>query len=386
MGMNSPLESSDRFRRVQMNALMSDLLGLIRGKNTDLMSYEEVARRIKAYQQIEMGTQMVALDKIIGSVGRYKDFTREFLPRTNINRDRWTRVDRVLHSLQGYPPIELYKIGDAYFVRDGNHRVSVARANGLTHIEAYVTEVQTDIDLTPEDFTLDQWIVKVERAEFNAATRLDAMRPDNGVYITEPGRYSILLRHIFVHQYLRNHDLTREGSDYRLDWDAAVTSWYDTVYVPVITEIRKLHLMDQFPGRTEADLYLWITHHREDLATHYALAPLSAEAAVSTFAQMYDDRLLMRTVKGMRWLVLRVLGANAKLPGMTDEEFEASRARHEAGERSIMEVDEEIAATEHGTSEVASATDEGGETDAALIDATETALEVQRATSYLSEQ
>jgi hypothetical protein len=382
MGINSPLESSERFRRVQIGAQISDLLGLVRGKNTDLVSYEEVARRIKAYQQIEMGTQMVPLEKIVGSVGRYRDFTSEFLPRTGISKDRWTRVDRVLHSLQGYPPIELYKIGDVYFVRDGNHRVSVARANGLSHIEAYVTEIQTHIDLTPEDFTLDSWIVKVERSEFITATNLDELRPNNNLHITEPGRYPILLRHIFVHQYLRNKELEAQNADYRMEWEEAVCSWYDNVYVPVVEEIRKYHIMGQFPGRTEADLYLWITHHREELATHYGLAPLSAETAVSTFAEMYDDRPLVRALKGMRWLMRRVLGNTAKVPGMSDEEFAESRARHEAGERSIMEVDEERAASEHGEPAIGAQP----EPVPASHDITEQAMDIQRAATWFAEQ
>ncbi len=231
-------EARDRFVRSVRAAQITDLLGLIRGKNTDLVSYEAVARRVKAYQQIEMGTQMVPLDRIVGSVGRYKDFTREFLPRTAINRDRWTRVDGVLNSQEGYPPIELYKIGEVFFVRDGNHRVSVARANGLSHIEAYVSEVQTDIPLTTDDFVRDAWLIKTEKAEFLEKSRLDVLRPDHGVDITEPGRYPILMRHIFVHQYLRNLDLEREGSDYRMEWDDAVASWYDNVYVPVVDAIR----------------------------------------------------------------------------------------------------------------------------------------------------
>lgn len=382
MGINTPLDSNERFRRVQIGAQISDLLGLVRGKNTDLVSYEEVARRIKAYQQIEMGTQMVPLEKIVGSVGRYRDFTSEFLPRTGISKDRWTRVDRVLHSLQGYPPIELYKIGDVYFVRDGNHRVSVARANGLSHIEAYVTEIQTHIDLTPEDFTLDSWIVKVERSEFITATNLDALRPNNNLRITEPGRYPILLRHIFVHQYLRNKELEAQNADYRLEWEAAVCSWYDTVYVPVVEEIRKFNIMGQFPGRTEADLYLWITHHREELATHYGLAPLSAETAVSTFAEMYDDRPLVRALKGMRWLMRRVLGTTVKVPGMSDEEFAESRARHEAGERSIMEVDEARAASEHGEPALGAQP----EPIPASHDITEQAMDIQRAATWFAEQ
>jgi hypothetical protein len=334
-------EARDRYLKSLRAAQIKDLLGLIRGKNTDLMSYEEVAKRVKAYQQIEMGTEMVPLDRIVGSVGRYKDFTREFLPRTRINRERWTRVDGVLNSVEGYPPIDLYKIGEVYFVRDGNHRVSVARANGLTHIEAYVTKVQTDIPFTADDFVRDAWLVKAEKAEFLEQTKLDVLRPDHGVDITKPGRYRILLRHIFVHQYLRNHDLEREGAVERLDWEGAVTSWYDTVYTPVVEAVRDQGLLDQFPDRTEADAYLWITHHREELASLYELAPLSPAQAVSTFAQMHDDRLLQKAYKGAKYIFLRATGTLEKPIGMSDEDFADARARYEAGERTLMDAEEE---------------------------------------------
>lgn len=340
MSMQTAHDSSERFRRSLLNAQMSDLLGLIRGKSTDLASYEEVARRVKAYQQIDMGTQMIPLKQIVGSVGRYKDFTREYLPRTAISKDRWTRVDKVLHSMEGYPPIEVYKIGEVYFVRDGNHRVSVARANHLSHIEAYVTEVQTDVPLTMDDFTRDQWLVKTEQTEFLNRTNLDELRPNHGVQITEPGRYRILLRHIFVHQYLRNQDLEREGSDYRLSWEDAVCSWYDNVYLPVVEAIRSYGILGQFPGRTEADMYLWVTHHREEIASHYDLGAISPDVAVSTFAQMYDDRLLQRAYKSVKNIFWRAVGAPELPPGMSEEQFAEARARYEAGERTLKEVED----------------------------------------------
>ena len=77
--MENMANSSDRFRRSNVQAQISDLLGMVRGKNTDLYSYEEVARRVKAYQQIEAGTRMIPLNQIVGSVGRYRDFNKEFL-------------------------------------------------------------------------------------------------------------------------------------------------------------------------------------------------------------------------------------------------------------------------------------------------------------------
>lgn len=336
-------ESLEKFRRNVSKAQIADLMAKMTGGKVDLLSYDEVAKRIKSRQQIEMGTQMIPLDKIVGSVGRYRDFTRTFLPRAGVSPERWARVDAVMNSLEGFPPIEVYKIGDVYFVRDGNHRVSVARANGLTHIEAYVTEIPTDVPLHMEDFERDQWIIKIERAEFLKETKLDEIRPGHGIEFTEPGRYQILLRHIQVHQYLRNLDLAREGSDHRLSWEEAVASWYDNVYLPVVEAIRRHRLLESFPSRTEADLYLWIAHHREQLAQRYGLAPLSPDAAVSTFAEVHSERPLEQAVRTLKFGLHKALGDLDKPLGMSDEEFAEARARYEAGERTLAEAERQQA-------------------------------------------
>ncbi|QLQ05850.1 MAG: hypothetical protein HZY76_07115 [Anaerolineae bacterium] len=93
---------------------------------------------------------MIRLDQIVGSVGRYRDFDRAFLPLSGANSERWKRLDVALNRLEDVPPIEVFQISDAFFVRDGNHRVSVARANGLSHIEAWVTVVDTPVPLSPD--------------------------------------------------------------------------------------------------------------------------------------------------------------------------------------------------------------------------------------------
>jgi hypothetical protein len=331
----------ERFRRSASKAQVADLMGKVTGADTDLVSYDVVASRLRARQQIEMGTRMVPLEQIVGSVGRYRDFTRTFLPRAAISPERWARVDAIMHSLEGYLPIELYKIGQVYFVRDGNHRVSVARANGLTHIEAYVSEIETDIDLTLDDFERDQWIIKIERAEFLKRTDLDALRPGNNVVLTEPGRYPILLRHITVHQYFRGLDLERAGSNEQIEWPDAVMSWYDNIYLPVVEAIREHKLLADFPHRTEADLYLWIAYHREELAKRFELAPLSPDAAVRTFAQIHSDKLFQQAIKAVTLGIRRAFGSSERPPGMTEEEFEEGRARYNAGERSLAEAEAE---------------------------------------------
>jgi hypothetical protein len=243
--------------------------------------------------------------------------------------------------MEGYPPIEVYKVGDVYFVRDGNHRVSVARANGLTTIEAYVTEIPTEIPFHMEDFERDQWIIKIERSEFLKVSGLDEIRPDHGLEVTEPGRYQILLRHIHVHQYLRNIDLEREGSDHRLTWEEAVASWWDNIYLPVVDAIHRHKLLESFPTRTEADLYLWVVFHRELLAKQYELAPLSPDEAVSTFAEVHSERPFEMAVRTLKFELRKALGDLDKPLGMSEREFADARARHDAGERTLAEAESE---------------------------------------------
>ena len=355
---SSNLDARERFRRSLTRAQMADLLALVTGGNSDLVSYHEVANHLKARQQIEMGTQMVSLRRIVGSVGRYRDFTRTFMPRSGIDEERWARLDAAMNSPQGVPPVDLFKIGEVYFVRDGNHRVSVARANDLTHIEAYVTEVKTDIPLTLEDFDHDEWLVKADHQDFMRQTGLNRLRPDNGIYMTEPGRYEMMLRHIHVHWYLTNERLEREDSDEFLEWPDAVESWYDNVYLPVVEAIHKYHLMEDFPHRTEADLYMWIAYHREELSLEYELAPLSPDEAVSTFAQVYSETLMQKTMKGLRLGLHRVFGPDNKPLGMSEESYQELRNRHAAGEISLAEA--EAILEEQAEQEEQDAQDEDG--------------------------
>ena len=323
-------------------AQLIDLMGLITGADTNLVSFDEVADRLKARQEISHRTEDVPLDKIVGSVGRYKDFTREFLPRSNISSFRWAKIDAAINSPEGVPPIELYILGDVYFVRDGNHRVSVARANQIDQIEAYVTELKTPIPLTLSDFERNLWIIKIEYAEFMGETHLDLLRPGADISMTVPGRYEILLHHIEVHRYLRNLDLERAGQTERLSRAEAVTSWYDRVYLPVVDAMLNQRLLEHFPGRTEADLYFWIVKHRERLSPRFGLAPLDADTAVTTFAETHSDLPLERTLQGLRLGLHWTLGDERPL-GMSEEIFDEARARHDAGERTLSEAEEDAA-------------------------------------------
>ena len=155
-----------KYERLKSHSLIESLLKLFMQKpDQTLLSFDQVQRLLRSRREVFRGTQLIPLSHIVGSVGRYRDFDRAFLPLEGANQERWTGLDVALNELRNILPIEVYQIGDVYFVRDGNHRVSVAKANGLTHIEAQVRELQTRVPLTP-DVDLDQLIIKTEYAQF----------------------------------------------------------------------------------------------------------------------------------------------------------------------------------------------------------------------------
>lgn len=113
-----------------------------------LLSFEEAKGALARWTQVYRGMRIVEVEKIRGSVGRYRDFDRAFLPVKVGMADRWSRIDRAYHRGDELPAVSLYKIGNAYFVRDGNHRVSVARYHGVATIDAEVVEIR---ELAPAD-------------------------------------------------------------------------------------------------------------------------------------------------------------------------------------------------------------------------------------------
>ncbi len=105
-----------------------------------MLSFDEVRKALGADSRFYLGGKVVEVSKIVGSVGRYREFDRDFMPVKASLSYKWKRVDRALRKGEELPAVSLYKIEDAYFVEDGNHRVSVARYQGVEMIDAEVTE------------------------------------------------------------------------------------------------------------------------------------------------------------------------------------------------------------------------------------------------------
>jgi nucleotide-binding universal stress UspA family protein len=246
----------DDFYAARQKAGLQEVLARWTGKSTTLFSYEEVAEKLKLRGRSERGLQLIPLNSIVGSVGRYSDFTRTFLPRRDENRERWARVKTAMETGEGVPPIEVYKVGDVYFVIDGNHRVSIAQQMDLKNIEARVIEVRTDVPLSP-DMQPDDLIVKAEYASFLDDTQIMNLHPNVDLSVTIPGQYEKLTEQICEQQCWLEQDENIEAS-----FQQAVESWYDNTYIPLAEMIRDRGLLRWFPNRTITDLYIWISENR----------------------------------------------------------------------------------------------------------------------------
>jgi hypothetical protein len=128
------------FGRARRRAFFGRLAARLRRECSRLLAFDEVGEGHLAHNRRRLGLRDVEVSKIIGSVGRHAAFDRDFMPTKASVAERWKRVDRAFHSGLNLPAVRLYKIGGSYFVEDGNHRVSVARYQGVETIEADVTE------------------------------------------------------------------------------------------------------------------------------------------------------------------------------------------------------------------------------------------------------
>lgn len=275
------------FRRARRRAALRSVFARWAGNSPRLLSYEDVRRKLKARETAKIELKEIPLDAIVGSVGRYDDFTRGFLPRRDSSEGRWAGVKVAVTGLGGLPPIEVYQIGDAYFVLDGNHRVSVARDVGASQIEAYVRKMDTKVPLSP-DIQPDDLLIKAEYAEFLDRTSFDEIAPQIDLTVTLPGRYPVLLDQISAHQ-----DHLNKTEDRKVSLREAAAAWVQQVYAPTVEVIRQQGLLRDFSGRTETDLYVWMSQHTADLERELGWE-VKRESVASNLAAQSSPRLIRR--------------------------------------------------------------------------------------------
>lgn len=282
------------FRKARRRANLKSLLSKLTGKRDKLLSFEEIKKKLNLANPRKQYLANIPLDSIVGSVGRYFDFNRQFYPLSDGDEDRWAGIKQMVEGM-GLPPIEVYKVGEVYFVLDGHHRVSVARQVEATHIESYVNEFRSKIALSPED-RIEDVILKAEYEELNRMTKLDQVCPDLDFRVTIPGRFKEIYEHISTHRYYlgieRGHEITLEE---------ATASWVKNVCRPVFRAIRESNILEDFPDRTETDLYLWLKKHQWELRES-----LGVEVEVEQAAQDLTEKFSHRPERIIRRFLERL--------------------------------------------------------------------------------
>ncbi|MBU1049896.1 hypothetical protein KKG90_07740 [Candidatus Bipolaricaulota bacterium] len=243
------------FERARHRANWNRVLAFVKGKPSLLIPFELVRSQIEVKSAAYEGLQEIDIESVIGSVNRYHEFDREFLPKTAMSADRWSGVRRMFDSDAGFPPIKVYRVGEAFFVVDGNHRVSVARQLRMKTIEAEIVHFHADVSIDKHTDIADL-IINKEYTDFLKQTRLDMLRPTQNITFTRPGRYATILEHIDKRRYFMGLELGRE-----ISYEEAVVSWYDSLYRPLLEIFEQDGILDQFPRRTAADLYVWVADH-----------------------------------------------------------------------------------------------------------------------------
>ena len=294
-------EARDDFNKARKSAFFSQLFNIFSREKQELMSLQEVKEVLKPRGETYRGMQVVPIDKIVGSEGRYRDFNKQFLPRHEYLRNRWQRVDMAHLTDVILPPITLYEIGGVFFVRDGNHRVSVAKAQGVASIDAEVVALDTEIPLheTLTRENLQKAVIEHERQRFLQRMPVERILPGLTLSVSATGRYDELLQHIYGHKYFLNERETVE-----IPLEHALKSWYDNVYLPIVEVIRDNSLMGRFPDRTETDLYLWIVKHWDQLKQRYG-PDFPVQAAAQDYSARFGKGLIARALQGIRRLLRR---------------------------------------------------------------------------------
>jgi DNA-binding Lrp family transcriptional regulator len=198
----------------------------------------------------DLGVQKIPVDRIVGSVGRYRDFDSKFRMKKHHSQERLDSVRKFMQEGKTLPPVRLYQIKEEYYVLDGNHRIAVAKELGTSEMDAQV------IEFFASERTLAQ-LLDAEKLGFRERTGLE-----DPIDLTEVGQYGHL------EEQIRRHQRYAENIEGRpLSLRSAAAEWYGTIYSPLVGIIRKTALLKSFPNRSIADLYAFISFHQWEKGT-----------------------------------------------------------------------------------------------------------------------
>lgn len=295
-------QTEEDFAKARNKAFFNEIQHLLSPEEASLISLNDVKQLIRPINETYLGMKVIPIDKIIGSEGRYKDFDNNFFPKSSHLRNRWEHVDEAAIKSITLPPIKVYEIDGLYFVRDGNHRVSVAKARGTEFIDAEVVTLQSEIKLKKPNNMNDivKQIINYEKRLFYAETSFGDITDFWCLDFSRAGRYDVIYNHILTHKYFLNQQQEDEVS-----MEDAILSWFTKVYVPIISTIQKKKILKKFPKRTYSDLYVWIVRYWDDLKHKFGNNEIPIDLAVEDFTKKYKIPLYKRFINNFKRIVLR---------------------------------------------------------------------------------
>ncbi|MEA2180662.1 MAG: hypothetical protein QOG77_3959 [Solirubrobacteraceae bacterium] len=256
-------DAQDDFLRARRSAVLSRLRSLVRLQPGDVgavLPFDEVVAALGRTGERDRGLQIISLDSIVGSVDRTRDFDRRFRPTTQRVRPRWERIALAKRRGEALPPIEVYRLGDAHFVRDGHHRVSVARAHGQAVIDAHVVEVITRVGADRSIRISDLPLKSHERLFWERVPLPVAVRDE--IRLSDPWRYGELAEGVEAWGFR-----VMQAEHQLLERDRVALRWYHEELRPTIALLKDAGLVRR--GETETDAYLRLTCERYRLTrTH----------------------------------------------------------------------------------------------------------------------
>ena len=264
--MSIKAQTEDDFYKARNKALFNEIQHFVNQEESHLLSFNDVKKMLKPQNEVYLGMQVVPINLIAGSEGRYYDFDNHFFPKNIHLKARWERIDEAHLTDVILPPIKLYEIGGLYFVRDGNHRVSVARSKGVECIDAEVVSLKSEIKLRPgmTKAKILKEVINYEKRVFYMETAFGDITDFWKLDFSTTGQYDVIYNHILTHKYFINLDKTEE-----ISMPDAILSWYENVYSPVVAVIKKRRIMRKFRGRTTSDMYVWLIKYWDELKTKF---------------------------------------------------------------------------------------------------------------------
>jgi hypothetical protein len=249
------VDAQHDFLRARRRATMARVAARLRGEPDDvrqILPYEEVIDALGFVGEQRVGPAVVKLDDIVGTVDREREFDRRFRPTTGRVRSRWEHIAAAMRRGEAMPPVDLLQIGEIYFVRDGHHRISVARALGRTDIDAIITEVHTRVGALQTITYADLPTKSLEREFFERVPIPDDARTE--IQVADAWNYARLADNVeawgFRLSQDRGEQLSRRETAYL---------WLETEYRPVITMLREAQLIGE---QTETEAYMRISGER----------------------------------------------------------------------------------------------------------------------------